>query len=267
MDNDVPYPLITLATVTYNAGLTLERTLRSVAEQTYPYIEHLFIDGCSKDNTMELIQRYVERNAQAAVPHYIRLINEPDKGLYDAMNKALAQAKGDYIVFLNAGDCLHGPETVNQVAACLPQTDDSQTAPAVIYGETDLVDGEGRFIRHRRLQAPETLHWRSFLDGMLVCHQSFYVRTDLARQETYRLQYRFSADYDWCIRIMKRAERCGLPLHNTHQILTDYLHEGLTTRNHRRSLLERFRLMAHHYGWGTAIARHCWFVIRAVLKR
>lgn len=267
MDTDTPYPLITLATVTYNAGQTLERTLRSVAAQTYPHIEHLFIDGCSKDNTMELIHHYVERNAQTAVPHDIRLINEPDKGLYDAMNKALAQAKGDYIVFLNAGDCLHGPDTVGIVAECALQAADRQRAPAVIYGETDLVDAEGRFLRHRRLQVPEVLHWHLFLDGMLVCHQSFYVRTDLARKELYRLRYRFSADYDWCIRIMKRAERLRLPLCNTHRILTDYLHEGLTTRNHRRSLLERFRLMAHHYGWPTAIARHCWFVLRAVLKR
>ena len=139
--------------------------------------------------------------------------------------------------------------------------------PAVLYGETDLVDDEGRFLRHRRLQAPETLSWRSFRHGMLVCHQSFYVRTDLARAEMYDLSYRFSADYDWCIRVMKRADRRRLPLHNTHQILTDYLSEGLTTRNHRRSLMERLRLMGRHYGWLTAILMHLWFVVRAVLKR
>lgn len=268
MDTDDAYPLITLATVTYNAGRTLERTLRSVAAQTYPHIEHLFIEGCSKDNTMELIHLYVERNAQAAVPHDIRMINEPDKGLYDAMNKALTLAKGDYIVFLNAGDCLHSPDTISRLVESVPWSPDNRRAdPAVIYGETDWVDDEGRFVRHRRLRAPEVLDWRSFREGMLVCHQSFYVRTDLARKEPYRLDYRFSADYDWCIRIMKRAARHRLPLHNTHLILTDYLQGGLTARHHRRSLWERFRLMAEHYGWGTALARHTWFVLRAVIRK
>ncbi len=263
MDNDAPYPLITLATVTYNAGRTLERTLRSVAAQTYPHIEHLFIDGCSRDNTMELIHLYVERNSRADVPHDIRMINEPDKGLYDAMNKALLQAKGHYIVFLNAGDCLHEPDTISRLVAGVAWTGNPQTDPAILYGETDLVDDAGRFLRHRRLQAPEALCWQSFREGMLVCHQSFYVRTDLARRESYRLKYKFSADYDWCIRLMKRAERLHLPLHNTHLILTDYLNEGLTTRNHRRSLLERFRLMGRHYGWRIAVGQHLRFIFRA----
>ena len=102
---------------------------------------------------------------------------------------------------------------------------------------------------------------------MLVCHQSFYVRTDIARTELYDLRYRYSADYDWCIRIMKRAERRRLRFLNTHLILTDYLSEGLTTKNHRRSLLERLRLMGRHYGWPRAILQHLWFVIRAIIKR
>ena len=93
-------PLITIATVTYNAETTLGRTLRSVAEQDYQRIEHLIIDGCSKDHTLSLVQRYVEEN-QAR--HNIRLVCEPDTGIYDAMNKALQAATGDYIVFLNAG--------------------------------------------------------------------------------------------------------------------------------------------------------------------
>ena len=237
----------TIATVTFNAESTIDRTLRSIATQTYDGVEHLIVDGCSQDGTMGEIQRYIERNCDACHPHTIRLIREPDGGLYDAMNKAIAQAKGDYIIFLNAGDKFR--------------------LPAVIYGETDLVDNEGRFLRHRRLAAPQHLSSRSFLHGMLVCHQSFYVRTDLARTNPYDLRYRYSADYDWCIRIMRRAERRTLVLHNTQLILTDYLNEGMTTRNHRRSLFERLRIMAHHYGWFLALASHAWFIVRAVIKR
>lgn len=256
---------ITIATVTYNAEETLQRTLDSVAEQTYAGIEHLIIDGCSKDRTMELIHRYVDDNTGREVTHDIVVVREPDKGLYDAMNKALENATGDYIVFLNAGDRLHSPDTLAQVFGNMEAT--AGHRPAIVYGETDLVDGEGRFIRHRRLQAPARLNWKSFRWGMLVCHQSFYVRTDLARQTPYNPDYRFSADYDWCIRLMKLAERLRLPIVNSRAILTDYLHEGLTTQNRKASLWERFHIMAHHYGLPATLVQHGLITIRAVFKK
>lgn len=257
-------PLITVATVTYNAESTLPCTLESVASQTYPHIEHLIVDGCSKDQTMEQIHRYVDANTGKAQPHDIHVVREPDKGLYDAMNKALEQAAGDYIVFLNAGDRLHSPDTLQKAFAPLAGL---SPLPAIVYGETDLVDAEGRFVRHRRLQAPECLTWKDFRWGMLVCHQSFYVRTDLARQTPYDLAYRFSADYDWCLRLLEQADRKGLTVRNSHLVLTDYLCEGLTTQNHKASLGERFRIMARHFGWAATVGRHLWFVLRAVLKK
>ena len=258
------YPLISIITVTYNAEPTIERTLQSVEGQSYSRIEHVIIDGCSTDHTLSHIQRYVERNGQNR--HLIRVVREPDKGLYDAMNKGIQQATGDYLVFLNAGDKLHARDTIEQLAARSGWQPDRANY-AVLYGETDLVDDEGRFLRHRRLQAPEKLSSTSFLSGMLVCHQSFYVRTDIAKGTPYDLHFRFSADYDWCIRIMKRAEKRRLRFLNTGLILTDYLNEGLTTKNHRRSLMERLRLMAHHYGWPQAITAHLWFVLRSIIKR
>lgn len=260
-------PLITIATVTYNAAQTLERTLQSVARQDYPRIEHLIVDGCSTDNTLSVVQSYVAENTRTSHPHHIRLICEHDSGLYDAMNKAIANASGEYLVFLNAGDCLHADSTISQAVAKAQWRKGDARNPAVLYGETDLVDEAGQFLRHRRLSAPRQLASRSFLSGMLVCHQSFYARTDLARCTPYDLRYRFSADYDWCIRLMRLAERRGLQLVNTEAVLTDYLSEGMTTRHHKVSLLERLRIMARHYGWLRALAAHAWFVIRAVLRK
>ena len=257
-------PLISIITVTYNAEPTIERTLRSVEEQTYPRIEHVIIDGCSSDHTLSHIQRYVERNGGRR--HLIRVVREPDQGLYDAMNKGIQQATGDYLVFLNAGDRLHETSTIEQVAN-LSEWRRDRANLAVLYGETDLVDGEGNFLRHRRLKAPEKLTSKSFRNGMLVCHQSFYARTDLAKSTPFDLRYHYSADYDWCIRLMQKAEKRRLRFLNTHLILTDYLSEGLTTKNHRKSLIERLRLMIHHYGWSTAILEHLWFVVRAIIKR
>lgn len=256
-------PLITVITCTYNAADTLERTLASVAAQDYPRVEHLLVDGCSSDGTFAHIQRYVERG----LPYSVRVVREPDEGLYDAMNKGIRQATGDYLVFLNAGDAFHGTDTLSRVAAALDWSRGDLRSTAVAYGETDLVDADGHFVRHRRLKTPERLTWRSFREGMTVCHQSFYVRRDLALATPFDLTYRFSADFDWCVRILKYVERRRLSAVNTRAVLTDYLAEGMTTRHHRASLLERWRVMCRHYGWGETALLHLWFCLRALYLR
>lgn len=257
---------ITVATVTYNAGKLISRTIKSVEEQTYPYVEHLIVDGNSQDNTLEHIHHYQERNSIAAVRHEIQCISEPDEGLYDAMNKALDMATGQYIVFLNAGDQFHDANTLEHIAACIKQSVGKQL-PAVIYGNTDIVDLQGHFIRARRLSPPEHLNWRSFKNGMLVCHQAFFARTDIARHTPYNLRYRYSADFDWCIRIMHEGARQNLTLVNAHCTVANYLAEGLTTQHHQASLRERFSIMVRHYGLMSAMARHAWFVVRKFTKK
>ncbi|WP_300813987.1 glycosyltransferase family 2 protein [uncultured Bacteroides sp.] len=243
-------PKFTVITVCFNAEETLEDTIQSVIAQTYHHVEYIVVDGASKDRTLSIINRYRDRIAT--------VVSEPDKGLYDAMNKGLRLATGDYVCFLNAGDSFHEDDTLQQMVHTLRERSE---LPDVLYGETALVNAEGHFVRMRRLQAPEHLTWRSFRQGMLVCHQAFFARRTLA--EPYDLRYRFSADFDWCIRIMKKAKT----LHNTHLTLIDYLDEGMTTRNHKASLRERFRIMAKHYGWLSTVALHAWFVVRAVVKK
>ena len=264
-------PKFTVVTVTYNAAQTLERTLKSVASQTYPHVEHLIVDGLSNDGTLSLIQEYAEDNSVCETPHEIQFIRESDNGLYGAMNKAINNANGDYLLFLNAGDKFHSDDTLEKIIKGVSSVHgddfDEETWPAVLYGETDIVNDNGEFLRHRRLQAPDILSWRSFLNGMLVCHQSFYVRTDIARRFHYNLRYRFSGDFDWCIRIMKEAQQQGMSLFNTRLILTDYLAEGMTTKNHRKSLVERLCIMCRHYGCLAAIGQHLWFVLRLVVKK
>ncbi len=248
MHNVHPHPMFSIITVTYNAANVLEDTIQSIIAQTYRNVEYIIVDGGSKDGTLDIIGKYR--------PHIHTLVSEPDKGLYDAMNKGIRLAMGDYLCFLNAGDCLHGADTLQLMVHSLHGTE----LPGVLYGETDIVDAEGRFLHKRRLSAPEVLTWKSFRQGMLVCHQAFFPRRDLVEQ--YDLSYRFSADFDWCIRIMKKAKT----LHNTHLTLIDYLNEGMTTRNHKASLKERFRIMAKHYGWFSTALHHLWFVVRLLYK-
>ena len=243
-------PKFSIITVTYNAASVIEPTLQSIAAQSYRNIEFLLIDGGSSDNTVEVVKN---SGVEIAV-----LVNERDKGLYDAMNKGIARATGDYLCFLNAGDSFHAPDVLEKMVASIANR---STLPDILYGETAEVDEERRFVRMRRLQAPEKLDWRSFRHGMLVCHQAFFARRDKAPM--YDLAYRLSADVDWCIRVMKVSK----DIVNTHIVIVDYLQNGLSLQHHRASLIERFNIMAKHYGLLPTILRHMWFVVRAVIKK
>lgn len=249
---------ISIITVTYNAASVLQRTFDSVKGQTCQQIEHLIIDGASKDDTISMVEAY-----KAQCPYEVVVLSEPDKGLYDAMNKGLRLATGDYLVFMNAGDTLYAKDTLETIVSSL-QTVNKQ--PGVIYGDTAVTDGEGKFLYLRRLRPPKQLSWKSFRQGMLVCHQAFYALTAIAKDIPYDLRYRYSADVDWCIKVMKEAERRDLPLVNTHAVVANYLEEGQTTIHHRASLKERFNVMRRHYGLISTVFMHLWFAIRQVFK-
>lgn len=243
-------PKFSIITITFNAASTIGPTLRSVKEQTYTNYEYLLIDGGSGDGTVE--------KAMASGIGFAHIVSERDNGLYDAMNKGMALATGDYLCFLNAGDAFHAPDTLQTIVDAI---EGETELPHVLYGETAVVDEERNFVRMRRLKAPEKLDWRSFRDGMLVCHQAFYARRDIA--PAYDLAFRFSSDVDWCIRVMKASSR----LINVGAVVVDYLQDGLSLRHHRASLIERFKVMSRHYGLLPTVFRHIWFVIRAVIKR
>lgn len=242
-------PLISVITITYNAAETLPLTMESVAEQTFKDFEHIVVDGASKDDTIIVARRMGKPG--------LRIISEPDDGLYDAMNKGLKKARGRYLIFLNSGDRFHSPDTLKAYADAIVERN-----PDIIYGETDIVDMEGKRLGPRHLSAPEILTVDSFSEGMLICHQAFMVRKDIA--PLYDTDYQFSADYDWCIRCIK-ASRAGDRV-NLHRVTIDYLTDGLTDKNKKSSLVERFRIMASHYGSLKAVAAHLSFIPRAIKR-
>lgn len=253
-----------IITVTFNAAEVLPDTLSSIHQQTYGDLEHLIIDGASTDSTVQLAREYAQTCRDDDEGHEVVVISEPDRGLYDAMNKGLDRATGDYVLFLNAGDTLPSHDTLETVASFVA---DGEDLPAVLYGDTDIVDAEGHFVRHRRLAPPDNLSWRSFKWGMLVCHQAFYARTDLAKTTPYDFNYRFSADVDWCIRIMKKAAKKKLALRRVDTVVANFLDGGTTEKNHKASLMERFSVMRRHYGLITTLLVHAWFVVRSKVKK
>jgi len=236
--------LFSIITVTYNASRRIERTLQSVISQTYPAIEYIIIDGNSTDGTLELVNKY-----RSSIAH---CISEPDKGLYDAMNKGLRLASGDYVWFINAGDRLYSETTVREIVDRI----DAGNLPDILYGETGIIDPQGNSLGMRRLKAPESLSWKSFRMGMLVCHQSFIVKRTIA--VPYDLQYRLTADFDWCIRCLKKANT----VFNTRLVLSQFLEAGLSAVHRKDSLKERYRIMCKNYGMLPTQLRHIWFAIR-----
>ena len=235
-------PVISVITVCYNAEKEIVATLQSVKEQTFTEYEYIIIDGASKDKTLEVISQ------SGVTPTH--LISERDKGIYDAMNKALALAKGEYLMFLNAGDSLYSANTLQQIADAAKQT------PDVIYGDTAIVDADRNYLHPRKLRPPKNLTSSSFKNGMLVCHQAFLPKRELAMP--YDMAYRFSSDFDWCVKILSKSKTCT----QIEGFIVNYLQEGATTRNHIKSLKERFRIMTKHYGLFTTMFKHICFLFR-----
>lgn len=242
-------PLFSIITVSYNAASTLPATLASVRGQTCRLYEYILIDGASADNTVKL--------ASESGIEPMTIISEKDKGIYDAMNKGLGIATGDYVIFLNAGDSFHNAHTLQLIADAIMDND----YPGIVYGQTQIVDSSRKRIGDRHLTAPADLTLDSFKNGMVVCHQAFIVLRKLV--DNYDTRYRFSADYEWCIRCLQRSQRnCYID-----RILIDYLSEGVTTANHRASLLERFRIMSHYFGFFPTLFRHVGFFIRNLRRK
>lgn len=238
-------PLISIITITYNAANTIARTMESVKAQTCTDYEHIIIDGASADSTLSIIRQYGPDNRQ-------KILSEPDDGLYDAMNKGLARAKGKYVMFLNAGDKFHSPQSLAQIKKAI----ETSHKPGVVYGQTDIVDDNGQRIGPRHLNAPEKLKYTDFSQGMLVCHQAFVALRKIT--PFFDIRYRFSADYDWCIQCLMHSKENVY----THTVLIDYLSEGITTKNRRKSLRERFNIMCKYYGTLPTIIRHIGFLFR-----
>jgi glycosyltransferase involved in cell wall biosynthesis len=234
---------ISIITIVYNGEDVLEVTMDSVREQTYQGIEYVVIDGASRDGTMDII----ERNGDIIDI----LVSEPDKGIYDAMNKGLLKATGDYVLFLNAGDYLREASVIEEVMS-LPNAD-------IYYGETMLVDEDGKELGTRSTQTtrrlPENLSWKDLKKGLVVCHQSFIARRKIAPKY---IMGNLSADIDWVIRCLKSAKT----VIRYDGIISCFLIGGISKQRHWTSIKDRFKVLTRHFGLSTTILRHFYFAIR-----
>lgn len=229
-------PLLSVITVVFNNVRDIERTVLSITGQTYAsQIEYIVIDGASTDGTMAILEQY---SSKIDV-----LISEPDEGIYDAMNKGLQLARGEYVLFMNSGDEIYVPETVERIFSRFKGAD-------IYYGETEMINARGESLGRRRHHAPLVFNWKSFRYGMNVSHQAIYIRKSITAP--FDRKYELSSDIDWIIRAAKKARIFS---YNSDYVAR-YLIGGMSKKRHLKSLKERFNIFTHHYGLLNNLINH-----------
>lgn len=171
---------ITIVTVTFNCFNDIEATIQSVLAQDYPDLEYIIVDGGSTDGTIDVIRQYEDR--------ITKWISEPDKGLYDAMNKGIALASGQWINFMNAGDTYCDSQVIRHLFASLPAD------RKVVYGNTIVLNRDGSTSKHPT-STLERLKW-TINRYQPYTHQAVFYNIDCKDDCVYNLRYRIVADYD-----------------------------------------------------------------------
>jgi glycosyltransferase involved in cell wall biosynthesis len=240
-------PKLSVITICNNDLKGLQETISSYAFESED-IEYIIIDGGSSDGTSDYLE--------SLSIHKLIWISEPDNGIYDAMNKGLKLVRGEYVIFMNAGDLFYSQDTLSNLITII-----QYQKPDVIFGETMLVNSEYEKLGLRSdlttRKLPDSLKWNDMIQGMLVCHQSFVVRRELAPQ--YILD-NLSADIDWQIKCLKQVKN----IVRYDGIICQYLLGGVSQQKHFKSLKDRFSILSNHYGLCSAIIAHIKIILRAI---
>lgn len=214
-------PLISVITVCYNSAATLARALESVAKQDWPGIEHIVIDGASSDDTHAIVERY-----SSQVVHYV---SEPDRGIYDAMNKGLDRATGDIICFLNADDHYAHPQVLSIVAAQMHELSlDALIGDVGFFYEDD----PARIVRRYRSDRfrPSRLAW-----GWMPAHPALFLsRAVVKRVGHFKTNYRIAGDFDYIVRAFQGQ---SLHYHHLPEVLVNMQIGGISTNGLRAKIL------------------------------
>lgn len=181
---------ITIITATFNSGATLRDTLESVLAQDYADFEHIIVDGCSKDNTLDIIREFEPRYGGR-----LRWISEPDRGIYDAMNKGIRMADGDVIGLLNSDDFYSSTDVLSTVNREIREYD-------AIYGDVHYVDPADKNTPVRYYSSAKFRRWQMRL-GFMPAHPSFYCRrTVYSRFGLFDTDFKVAADFEQLLRLI-----------------------------------------------------------------
>lgn len=219
-------PKLSIITVTFNSEDYLEETLQSVLQQKYEDYEYIVIDGKSEDQTIDIVRRYLQPFAGR-----LRYISESDQGIYDAMNKGIEMATGEYIGMINSDD-KYTPDAFIKVAECIENGHSD-----VIYSDLNLIDLDGKKIGCLLGDASKLNR------GMTVNHPTCFVKREVYKKfGTYDLQYSIVADYDFVLRIYNK----GATFFKASTSLADF-RVGGTSSNNYRSVIEKYKVQRKYY--------------------
>ncbi len=182
-------PLVSIITVCYNSEKTIKDTIESVLNQTYRNLEYILVDGDSKDNTVGIIKSYEEKAKEKGILY--KWISEPDKGIYDAMNKGIDIASGEWINFMNSGDSFFNSLVVSEI-----YHNKEYEGISVIYG-----DVECDYVEFKKIRKAKEIN--KIKKGMAFCHQSSFIRMCVMKKVKYDTYFRLASDYDFFMKIYK----------------------------------------------------------------
>lgn len=186
--------LVSIITATYNSEATLNDTLNCIANQSYTPIEHIIIDGASKDATLDMVSTF---------PHIAQVHSEKDQGIYDAMNKGIAHATGDIIGILNSDDFYVDELVIQDIVTVFENSNCD-----VVYADLQYVDRE-RTDKIIRTWKSGTMKQHSFLYGWMPPHPTVFVRRKVYEQYgAFNLSLKSAADYEFMLRILYK-EKCN----------------------------------------------------------
>ncbi len=236
-------PTLSIVTVVFNGEKYLERTILSAIHQTYQNIEYIIIDGHSTDKTKDIILQYEDN---------IKLwISEKDNGIYDAMNKGLEMATGDFVWFINAGDEIYNKNTVKNIFL-------NYSGEDAFYGTTQLVKEDGSNASVTKV--PKYLTWKGLMHGMVVSHQSIILSSKCV--DKYNLKYKIVSDQDWVISALKKCSK----IKNTKLIMSKHLLGGLSDKNFFQGWKERLHITFKQYGIFVLLLNYFYFIGASIKK-
>lgn len=235
-------PRVSIITVVFNGIDLIEKTIQNVLSQTYQNINYVIIDGGSTDGTVDVIKKYSDKIGFWS--------SGPDSGIYDAMNKGIDAATGEYIWFINVGDEIYETTTLSKIIS------GTSIIADVYYGHTQLIYPKG--LVKKIAIPPNKLTWKSLAGGrgsIVLCHQSVIFKKALVCH--YDLTYQFTSDHDWMIQALKK---CKIIV-NTQLVLSKYALGGFTGKNNLQCWKDRFKIVYKHYGFRFVVRTWFWFLL------
>lgn len=230
-------PLITVITVVKNNAEELKKTINSVLEQTYNNIEFIIIDGVSSDSTLDVIKGYDQR-----IDFWI---SEPDNGIFDAMNKGIGLASGDWINFMNAGDYLYQKDTV-------------ETVFKKDYGDADFIYGHTYFLGGDFKGVVKAWDFNILWQTMIFTHQSLFTKKDVLKNRRFNTGFKICADYD----IIFNSYMQGLKFFNSDTVIAAF-DPGFSDVSRARMAIEKWKIVKKHRN----DFQFHWFYLKLITKR